>query len=39
MGRGQRFNEEFRIGAVKQVTKRSFAVKDVSKRLGVVIIP
>ena len=39
MGRGQRFNEEFRVGAVKQVTEPGFAVKDVSKRLGVVIIP
>jgi transposase len=35
MGKGQRFTEEFRVEAVKQVTERGFAVKDVSKRLGV----
>jgi transposase len=35
MGRGQRFTEEFRIEAVKQVTERGFAVKDVSQHLGV----
>ncbi len=30
MGKGQRFTEEFRVEAVKQVTERGF-----SKRLGV----
>ena len=35
MGKGLRFTEEFRVEAVKQVTERGFAVKDVSKRLGV----
>jgi transposase len=35
MGRGQRFTEEFRVEAVRQVTERGFAVKEVSKRLGV----
>jgi transposase len=35
MGKGQRFTEEFRVEAVKQVTERGFAVKDVSQRLGV----
>jgi len=40
MGKGQRFTEEsrveeFRVEAVKQVTEREFAVKDVSQRLGV----
>jgi transposase-like protein len=35
MGKGQRFTEQFRVEAVKQVTERGFAVKDVSKRLGV----
>jgi transposase len=35
MGKSQRFTEEFRVEAVKQVTKRGFAVKDVIKRLGV----
>jgi transposase len=34
-GKGQRFTEEVRIEEVKQVTERGFAVKDVSKRLGV----
>jgi len=35
MGKGQRFTEEFRVEAVRQVTERGFAVKDVSERLGV----
>jgi len=35
MGKGNRFTEEFRVEAVKQVTERGFAVKDVSQRLGV----
>jgi len=35
MGKGQRFTEEFRVEAVKQVTERGFAVSDVSQRLGV----
>jgi transposase len=35
MGKGQRFTEEYRVEEVKQVTQRGFAVKDVSKRLGV----
>jgi len=35
MGRGQRFTEEFRVEAVRQVTERGFGVKDVSERLGV----
>ena len=35
MGKGQWFTEEFRVDAIKQVSERSFAVKDVSKRLGV----
>ncbi len=35
MSRGQRFTEEFRVEAVRQVTERGFAVKDVSSRLGV----
>ena len=35
MGRGQRFTEEFRVEAVRQVTERGFWVKDVSERLGV----
>jgi transposase len=34
MGKGQRFTEEFRVEAVRQVTERGFAVKEVSKRLG-----
>jgi len=35
MDRRRRFTEEFRIEAVKQITERGFAVKDVSQRLGV----
>ncbi len=35
MGKGQRFAEELRVEAVKQVTERGFAVKDVSQRLEV----
>jgi transposase-like protein len=35
MGKGQRFTEESRVDAVKQVTERGFAFKDVGKRLGV----
>ena len=35
MGRGQRFTEEFRVEAVRQVTERGFGVKDVSERPGV----
>jgi transposase len=31
----RRLTEEFRIEAVKQITERGFAVKDVSQRLGV----
>jgi transposase len=34
MGKGN-FTEEFRIDAVKQVTKRVYSVADVSRRLGV----
>jgi transposase len=34
MGRGQRFTEEFRVEAVRQVKERGFGVKDVSERLG-----
>jgi len=30
----RRFTEEFRIEAVKQITERGFAVKDVNQRLG-----
>ena len=35
MDRRRGFTEEFRIEAVKQITERGFAVKDVSQRLGV----
>lgn len=35
MSKVQRFTEEFRVEAIKQVTERGFAVKDVSQRLGV----
>jgi len=33
--RGQRYPEEFKIEAVKQVTERGHSIPDVSKRLGV----
>ena len=35
----RRFTEEFRIEAAKQITERGFAVKDVSQRLGVDLLP
>jgi transposase len=35
MSKGNRFTEEFKLDAVKQVVERGFGVADVSKRLGV----
>jgi len=35
MSKGNRFIEEFKLEAVKQVVERGFGVADVSKRLGV----
>lgn len=35
MSKGNRFTEEFRLEAVKQVVDRGFGVADVSARLGV----
>ncbi len=35
MSKGNRFTEEFKFEAVKQVVERGFGVADVSKRLGV----
>ena len=35
MGKSQRFTKGFRVEGVKEVMERGFAVKDVSKRLGV----
>jgi transposase len=35
MNKGNRFTEEFKLEAVKQVVERGFGVADVSKRLGV----
>ncbi len=32
---GKRYTEEFKIGAVKQVTQRGHSVSDVAERLGV----
>ena len=32
---GQRYPEEFKIEAVKQVTDRGYKIADVAKRLGV----
>lgn len=31
----KRFTEEFKIEAVRQITERGFAARDVSERLGV----
>ena len=31
----KRYNEEFRIEAVKQVTERGYSASEVAKRLGV----
>ncbi len=31
----QRYSEEFRSEAIKQVTERGHSVSDVSKRLGI----
>ena len=33
--RSQRYTDEFKIEAVKQVTERGYSLRDVSKRLGV----
>jgi transposase len=35
MSKQQRYPEEFRIEAVKQVTERNHSVADVAARLGV----
>ncbi len=35
MSSQQKFTEEFKIEAVRQVTERGFAVKEVAARLGV----
>jgi len=35
MSNNKHYTEEFKIEAVRQVTERGFAVKDVSARLGV----
>ena len=35
MSSSPKYTEEFKIEAVRQVTERGFAVKDVSVRLGV----
>ena len=31
----KRFTEEFKIAAVRQITERGFAARDVAERLGV----
>ena len=31
---GERYNEEFKIAAVKQVTEGGYSIADVTKRLG-----
>lgn len=32
---GERYNEEFKIAAVKQVTEQGHSISDVAKRLGI----
>lgn len=32
---GERYNEEFKIAAVKQVTEGDYSIADVAKRLGI----
>ena len=32
---GERYNEEFKIAAVKQVTENGYSIADVAKRLGI----
>lgn len=32
---GERYTEEFKIAAVKQITEKGYAIADVAKRLGV----
>lgn len=32
---GERYNEVFKIAAVKQVTENGYAISDVAKRLGI----
>jgi transposase len=32
---GERYNEEFKIAAVKQVTENGHSIADVAKRLGI----
>lgn len=34
---GKRYTDEFKIGAVKQVTERGYSVADVAQRLGITI--
>jgi transposase len=32
---GERYNEEFKVAAVKQVTEGGYSIADVAKRLGI----
>lgn len=32
---GERYNEEFKIAAIKQVTDNGYSISDVAKRLGI----
>jgi len=32
---GERYNEEFKIAAVKQVTEHGYSIADVAQRLGI----
>jgi transposase-like protein len=35
MIKSKRYNQEFKIAAVKQITERGYSVSEVSKRLGI----
>jgi transposase len=35
MSKGERYTEEFKIEAVKQVTERGYSVNEVAERLGI----
>ena len=32
---GERYSEEFKVAAVKQVTEQGYSIADVAKRLGI----
>jgi len=32
---GERYNEEFKVAAVKQISEGGYSIADVAKRLGI----